>query len=62
MGIKYFGTEAIYPGSINGVAKDYGKSLTGLNELCGCDAAANLLRNKKDDGTKNIFIHILQVV
>ncbi|HEU5168311.1 MAG TPA: hypothetical protein VFU29_22350, partial [Chitinophagaceae bacterium] len=40
VGIVYFGTEAFYPGGIKGAVKDQGKTLEGLNKLCGCDASA----------------------
>jgi hypothetical protein len=40
VGIIYFGAEVFYPGGIKGAIKDQGKTLTGLNKLCGCDASA----------------------
>jgi RHS repeat-associated protein len=39
VGILYFGTEAFYPGGVKGMVKDQGKTLAGLNEICGCDAS-----------------------
>lgn len=40
IGTIYFGTEAFYPGGVKGVITDHGKTLTSLNERCGCDASA----------------------